>query len=146
MSARWRSLTLTYTSPAWMTNPDDLVRTTMAGLSDIAVIAGCAASPSAAHQILSKREGRLHYMVMLARSLREKITGVVSSDFEVLVVRPGEEFTETDMCLVEGERRPTRGVGTVLGMTRVGLTRRAPEGSKGEKVRRTVVKAEVVLK
>lgn len=117
----------------------------MAGLCDIAVIAGCAASPSAAHQILSKSEDDLRCMVSLARSLRRKIAGVVSSDFEVLVVHPGEQFREANMYSVEEERRPRGEVGTVLGTTQVGLTRRTPEGSRGEKVRRTIVKAEVVL-
>ena len=118
----------------------------MMGLHEIVVVAGCAVSRSVARQHFLKFEENLRSIVSLARSLREKVAGMVSGDFEVLAVHPGQEFKEADMCLMGGERPPTGSAGTVLCMTQAGLTKWMPEGPKGEKMRTTVMKAEVVLK
>jgi hypothetical protein len=92
--------------------------------------------------------------VSLGVRLNQMIGGVVSGDFEVFVVRPGEMFhggmmeEDTDGSgdgpPVQGTAGGTETVQTVLCTSEFGLTKWVQLGT-GEKETKTVIKAKVIL-
>ena len=146
ISGRWRSLTRTYISPPCISDPDALTSVTVAGLSDIVVAAGCAASLSTARSKVSPQFGdKVASIISIAGQFSKMIGEVVSADFEVLVVRPDQMFEETTME-EDGQGVPD-GTATgqkVLCSTQLGMTKRVRMES-GEKGRLMVMKTRVIL-
>ena len=97
-------------------------------------------------------EDKILTAVSLAGRLNQMTNGVVSGDFEVLVVRPGETFH----CETMEEESDGNGGGvqvtsdgaetsqTVLCTSELGLTKRVQLGT-GEKETKPVIKAKVIL-
>ncbi|KAF8552289.1 hypothetical protein OG21DRAFT_1486320 [Imleria badia] len=153
ISGRWRSLTRTYISPTSIGNPDSLISDIVAGLSNIVVAAGCAASLSAARsKVSSQFKEKVTSIISIAGQFSKMIGEVVAADFEVLVVRPAQIFEETkmeedDVDDYEKSQGVSRGTATgqkVLCSTQLGMTKRMQLES-GNKDRLTVIKAKVVL-
>lgn len=90
--------------------------------------------------------------VSLAGRLNEMIGGVISGDFEVFIVRPGETFhggiMEEDIDgsgeEVQGTPSGTGTAQTVLCTSELGLTKRIQLGT-GKKETKMVIKAKVIL-
>ncbi|KAG9315540.1 WD40-repeat-containing domain protein [Chiua virens] len=89
ISARWRSLTYASLSPTCSSNPSMLITSTMDGLSDIIVTAGCAPSTSAAKEMItSKFWGRISFILTTAGQLTKSIMDALSADYRVEAIRP----------------------------------------------------------
>ncbi|KAG9309466.1 hypothetical protein JVU11DRAFT_10435 [Chiua virens] len=160
VSGNWRALTHAYTLPACISDPElaqTFVTTIVSGLSDILLAAGCTTSKEDITAALwSKFAERIHHFVSLAGQVNKIIgAGVISEDFEVLVVWPGVVFEEKTMENADdnGERvhkaeehQPEE---TVLCATELGLMQRMRVGgSGGDKTKPTeliVIKPKVTL-
>jgi len=146
ISGRWRSLTRTYISPASIS---DLIPSIIAGLSDIVMAAGCAASLSTSRSKISSQFGdKVASIISIAGQLSKMIGQVASADFEVLFVRPVQMFEGTTMedDFDEGQGVPS-GTATgqkVLCSTQLGLTKRMQLES-GDRDWLTIVKAKIIL-
>lgn len=119
-------------------------------LSDILLAAGCTAPQSEVMSKLTSRfEGRIASLVELAARLGKMFADVVSSDFEVLIARPGDKFEDRTMEDADDEQIGIRAE-VVLCATHLGLVKRAPTvgtslWEKGQKQKITVLKAKVLL-
>ena len=150
IAGRWRSLTRTYIVPTHRSDPDPIVRAAVEGLSDIAVVAGCATSVAGARPtvptVLSKFEDRISIILSTAGTLSKMIGEIISADFNVFAVDPVEKFEGTMMEEDKGQGIP-RGTATtqrVLSSTHLGLTKRIRLESGKEDIS-TVIRAKVVL-
>ncbi|KAF8552290.1 hypothetical protein OG21DRAFT_1511663 [Imleria badia] len=149
ISGRWRSLTRVYALPTCVNEPNSLVTPIITGLSDILLAAGCVAPKSDIMSELSSMfENKILTAVSLAGRLNQMIGGVVSGDFEVFVVRPGETFQggymEEDTDGSGNGLQGTPTAKTVLCTSELGLTKRVQLGT-GEKETKMVIKAKVIL-
>ncbi|KAF8141961.1 hypothetical protein EV363DRAFT_1149814 [Boletus edulis] len=158
VSGNWRALTRTYTLPACISDPEvahTFDTTIVSGFSDILVAAGCTASKSdIASAIWSKFGEKVHHFVSLAGQVNKMIgVGVISEDFEVLVIWPDTLFNERTMedAYDNGDRnRETQDrEETVLCATELGLMQRirvgAGTGQKGKPSELIVIKPKVAL-
>lgn len=118
------------------------------GISDILLAAGCTAPQSdIVPNVTSKFEEKIASLVELAGRLNRMFDEVISGDFEVVVVRPGEKFDGKKMEDADDgpagiEKAP------VLCTTHLGLLKRIPVGTlweRGKKQKMVVLKAEVLL-
>ena len=97
-------------------------------------------------------EKKILTAVSLAVRLNQMIGGVVSGDFELFVVPPGETFhggtmvedTDGSGDGVQGTPDGTEAAQTVLCASEFGLTKLVQLGT-GEKETKTVIKAKVIL-
>jgi len=158
ISGNWRALTRAYTMPACISDPElarTIDTTIIAGFSDILLTAGCTASKSDITSALWSKFGeKIHHFVSLAGQVN-KITGVgvISEDFEVLVIWPDVDFDERTMedSYDDGDRvRETEGrQESVLCATELGLVQRMSIGAgTGRKVKPSeliVIKPKVAL-
>lgn len=129
--------------------------TIMSGFSDILVAAGCTASTTDITSVLwTKFAEKVHHFVSLAGQVNKMIgVGVISEDFEVLVVWPDTPFDDKQMedSYDSGER--VQGAGghqeDVLCATDLGVMQRinvgAGAGEEGEPSELIVVKPRVAL-
>ncbi|KAF8449368.1 hypothetical protein L210DRAFT_3388331 [Boletus edulis BED1] len=158
VSGNWRALTRTYTLPACISDPEvahTFDTTIVSGFSDILVAAGCTAYKSdIASAIWSKFGEKVHHFVSLAGQVNKMIgVGVISEDFEVLVIWPDTLFNERTMedAYDNGDRnRETQDrEETVLCATELGLMQRirvgAGTGQKGKPSELIVIKPKVAL-
>lgn len=110
---------------------------------------GCAATLSdITAQLSPTLEKKILSAVTLAGRLNQMIGEVVSGDFEVFVVRPGEKFHEGRMEDIDDSANGVPGTPggtpqTVLCTSELGLTKRIQLGT-GERETTTVIKAKVV--
>ncbi|KAG9311981.1 WD40-repeat-containing domain protein [Chiua virens] len=89
ISARWRSLTYAALSPTCSSNPSMLITSTMDGLCDIIVTAGCAPSASAAKEMIaSKFRGRISFILTTAGQLTKSIMNALSADYRIEAIHP----------------------------------------------------------
>ncbi|KAI9573814.1 hypothetical protein HD554DRAFT_2012352 [Boletus coccyginus] len=158
ISGNWRALTRAYTMPACISDPElahTINTTIIAGFSDILLAAGCTASKSEITSALWSKFGeKIRHFVSLAGQVN-KITGVgvISEDFEVLVIWPDVDFDERTMedSYDNGDRiRETEGrQENVLCATELGLVQRMSIGAgAGQKVKPSeliVIKPKVAL-
>lgn len=132
----------------WATHPESLVKGIIAGLSDILLAAGCSATqPDVISKVTSKFEGKITLLVELAGRLNKLFDDVISSDFEVFTICPGEKFESKKMEDPDGDQVGVQ-EGPVLCATQLGLIKRIPMGTlweKGRKQKVTVLKAKVLL-
>ena len=128
----------------------------MLGLCDILLAAGCTASkPDITSALWSKFGEKVHHFVSLAGQVNKIVSaGIVSEDFELLVIWPDTVFDERAMedaydngdrvQEVEGEREQL-----VLCATELGLLQRMMVGSssgrKGRSSELIVIKPKVAL-
>ena len=147
IAGRWRSLTRTYIVSIPRGNLNPVVLAAVEGLSDIAVVAGCATSVAGARPtVLSKFEDRISIILSTAGTLSKMIGEIISADFNVFAVDPVEKFEGTMMEEDKGQGNP-RGTATtqrVLSSTHLGLTKRIQLESGKEDIS-TVIRAKVVL-
>ena len=148
MSGRWRSLTRTYISASWMSDSNTLTSRIIAGLSDVVVVAGCAASTDAASSKISSFKDKISSIISTARRLNDMIAKVVSADFIVTAPSPLELFQETTMeeDVDDYDQGKTGGAAVgqkVMCSTQLGMTKRVQWESRKEVL--TAVKAKVVL-
>ena len=147
IAGRWRSLTRTYIVSTPRGNLNPVVLAAVEGLSDIAVVAGCATSVAGARPtVLSKFEDRISFIVSTAGTLSKMIGEIISADFNVLTVDPVEKFEQTMMEEDKGQGNPrgTSMTQRVLSSTHLGLTKRIRLESGKEDIS-TVIRAKVVL-
>ena len=150
MSGRWRALTRSYISPTWTSNASSLALQIVADLSEIVVVAGCAASTQAANSKLSSFKDKVLSIISIAGQLSEMIGKVVSADFTVVAPEAHQVFEETtmekeDVDDYHKDKGKTNGSAghKVLCATQLGMTKRVQNESEKETL--TVVKAKVVL-
>lgn len=148
ISGRWRVLSRIHIVHSWISEPGSLVKGIIAGLSDILLAASCTALESdIISMITSKFEERISLLVGYAGRLNKLFDDVISSDFEVLAVRPGEVFEARNMEDTDDDQVMIQ-EGVVLCATHLGLMKRVPEGTlweRGRKQKVTVLKAKVLL-
>ena len=148
ISGRWRSLTRTYIRPTCISHPSTLIDSTVDGLSDIIVAAGCAISASDAETKIPRFRDKVSSIIKLAGQFSKMIGAVVSSDFEVMAIRPDEMFEETtmeeDKDNYDEVENGTAAGQKVLCSTQLGLVKRVPLELR-EKRTLQVMKAKVLL-
>lgn len=131
----------------WVTHPESLVKVIITGISDILLAAGCTAPLSdIISKVTSKFEEKIVLLVELAGRLNRMLDEVISSDFEVLVVRPGEKFDDKRMEDADGGPAGVEEA-SVLCTTHLGLIKRIPVGTlweRGKKQKMIVLKAKVL--
>lgn len=156
ISGNWRALTRAYTLPACISDPElahTIDTTIIAGFSDILLAAGCTASKTDITSALwTKFADKIHHFVSLSGQVNKTIgVGVVSEDFEVLVVWPDTTFDERQMedSYDSGERVQGGRQEVVLCATDLGLMQRMMVGAGGEEKRTpselVVIKPKVAL-
>ena len=150
MSGRWRSLTRTYISPSWTSEPNSLASQIVADLSDVVVVARCATSTTAARLKISSFKDQLLSIISTAGQFSEMIDKVVSADFAVTAPPPLQAFEETTMEREDvddyDDKGKINGVAAgqkVLCSTQLGMMKRVQRESGKETL--TVVKAKVLL-
>ncbi|KAI9569171.1 hypothetical protein HD554DRAFT_2020913 [Boletus coccyginus] len=148
VSGRWRSLARVHIVHNWVSHPESLVKGIIAGFSDILLAAGCTAPQSdITSKVTSKFEQKIALLVELAGRLNKLFDEVISSDFEILVVRPGEKFESKNMEDTDSDQAGLQDA-SVLCATHLGLIKRVPVGTlweKGRKQKMTALKAKVLL-
>lgn len=131
-----------------ISNPNLLIASTISGLSDIVVTAGCAISADDAKTKVSRFGDKVLSIIRLAGQFGEMTGEVVSSDFEVFGIRPDEPYEETtmeeDVDDYDEAANGTAAGQKVLCSTQLWLTKRIPL-EFGEKETLTVMKAKVLL-
>lgn len=125
------------------------IRRITEGLSDILLSAGCTATQSdVISRVTSRFKEKITLLVELAWRLNKLFDDVISGDFEVFIVRPGEKFEEEDMEDTDGDQTGIQD-GPVLCATHLGLIKQIPVGAslweKGKKHTVMVLKAKVLL-
>ena len=149
MSGRWRSLTRAYISPTWRSDTNALTQRVVAELSDIVVVAGCAASTAAATSKISSFKDNVLSIISIAGQFSEMIGKVVSADFEIMAPLPLQEFEgntmeeDADDYDKGSETDGTAAGQKVLCSTQLGMTKRMQREQGKETL--TVVKAKVAL-
>ena len=149
MSGRWRSLTRAYISPTWKSDTNALTQRVVTELSDIIVVAGCAASTAAASSKVSSFKDKVLSIISIAGQFSEMIGKVVSADFEIVAPQPLQEFEENTMeedaddYDKDGRTDGTAAGQKVLCSTQLGMTKRMQREQGKETL--TVVKAKVAL-
>ena len=156
ISGNWRALTRAHTLPACISDPElahTIDTTIISSFSDVLLAAGCTASKSDITSALWSKFGeKIHHFVSLAGQVN-KITGVgvISEDFEVLVIWPDVGFDERTMedSYDNGDRGTEERQETVLCATELGLMQRmrvgAGAGQKGKPSELIVIKPKVAL-
>ncbi|KAG9311987.1 WD40-repeat-containing domain protein [Chiua virens] len=151
ISARWRSLTYASLSPTCSSNPDMLITSTMDGLCDIIVTAGCAPSISAAKEMIgSKFRGRLSFILTTAGQLTKSIMDALSADYRVEAIRPPKMLDGQTMEVDPGGAAKKSRSQFVLCTTQLGLSKEVITQSRvGPNKKNTltvtkVVKAKVI--
>lgn len=92
-------------------------------------------------------ENKISSVVSLAGRLNQMISGVISGDFEVFVVQPGETFRSEIMDDMDDSEGTQGGTGTaqaILCTSEMGLAKRVQLGT-GKKETKTVMKAKVLF-
>ena len=133
----WRALTRIYALPTFVSEPNSFITPILADLFDILLVAGCTASQSyIISELSSILEIKILSTVSLARCLNQMINGVISGDFGVFVVRPGERFHEETMVNLDGSGDEVHGMRGEIGRAKVvlctgelGLTSRVQLGT-----------------
>ena len=149
MSGRWRSLTRACISPTWRNDTNALTQRVVVELSDIVVVAGCAASTAAATSKISSFKEKVLSIISIAGQFSEMIGKVVSADFELMAPLPLQEFEGNTMeedvdDYGQGSNTDGTAAGqTVLCSTQLGMTKRMQREQGKETL--TVVKAKVAL-
>lgn len=143
VSGNWRALTRAHTLPACISDPETVQTydtNIITGFSDILVAAGCTAPRTDTTSALwTKFAEKVHHFVSLAGQVNKIIgVGVISEDFEVLVVWPEDVFNDRRMedSYDSGERIQGREghQEEVLCATDLGLMQRIKVGAgAGEK-------------
>ena len=133
ISGNWRALTHSYATPAWASDPERTraINTTIVeGFSDILFAAGCTTSKPDITSALASKFGKMRDFVSMAGEINRIIcAGVVSEDFEVLVVSLGTPLDEKVMEDWDDDGVRTEEIEeTVLCATELGLMKR----TKGE--------------
>ncbi|KAG9313674.1 hypothetical protein JVU11DRAFT_6019 [Chiua virens] len=149
ISGRWRSLTRAYALSTCVSDPEPFATLIIAGLSDIFFAAGYTfPQVDITPEFSSMFKAKILSAVVLAGRLNQLVAGVLSGDFEVFVVQPGESFQAGIMDEVtDGSRDEVQDSGkgqTVVCTNELGLVKWVEIGTK-EKEMRTVVKAKVIL-
>ena len=158
ISGNWRALTRMHTLPACMSDVElaqTIVTTIISGFSDILVAAGCTASRiDITSALRSKFAEQIHHFVSLAGQVNKIIgVGIISEDFEVLVVSPEAIFDDNAMedSYDDGDRAQGTEEHTesVLCATELGLMQRmgvgAGTGHDGKPSELIVIKPKVAL-
>ncbi|KAF8552292.1 hypothetical protein OG21DRAFT_1416382 [Imleria badia] len=148
-SGRWRALARLYNAHSWSTQPASLVNAILTYISDILLAVGCTAPQSdILSKVTTKFGEKITSLVELAGRLGKMFDEVISSDFEVFIVRPGEKFDDKMMEDMDGDQAGIQ-EGPVLCTTHLGLIKRMPMGTslweRGKKQKVTVLKAKVLL-
>ncbi|KAG9312481.1 WD40-repeat-containing domain protein [Chiua virens] len=149
ISGRWRSVTYASIPHTCTSDPDMLLVSTISGLSDVVVAAGCASSASDAHAtISSKFLGQLTFILAAAGQLTKTIMDALSGDYKVTVVSPAESFIGSTMEVEMGDtgKSQTKPMGRrVLCTTQLGLSKEVVTQSKvGSNKKNTVTVTTVV--
>ncbi|KAG8215043.1 hypothetical protein J3R82DRAFT_8452 [Butyriboletus roseoflavus] len=136
ISGNWRALTRTYT--ACTSDPEfarTMDRTIVSGFTDILLAAGCTTSKlDITSALWSKFAEKIDHFVSLAGQVNKMIgAGVISEDFEVLVVHPDMAFDDKAMedSYDDGDRMQgtEEHKETVLCATELGLMQRMGVGT-----------------
>ena len=148
VSGRWRSLARVHMVHDCVSHPEKLVKEIIVGFSDILLAAGCTAPQSdIISKVTCKFKQKIALLVELAVRLNKLFDEIISSDFEILVVQPGEKFESKNMEDTDGDQAGVQGA-SVLCATHLGLIKRVPVGTlweKGGKQEMTALKAKVLL-
>ena len=148
ISGRWRSLARVHYVRYWTIHPESLVEGILGDISDIVLAAGCTAARSdIITKVVSKFEEKVSLLIELAGRLSKMFDEVISSDFEVFIVKPGEKF-QPKMMEDADDDQTTVEEAPVLCTTQIGLRKWVPLGAlweKGRKRKIVVLKAKIVL-
>ena len=132
-----------------MSDPTSVTSRIVADLSDVVILARCAAS-NAGNSKVSPFEDKVLSIVSIAGQFSEMIGKVVSADFAVTAPLPLQVFEETTMEEDVDDYDKDHGKGSkaaasqkVLCSTQLGMTKRVQRESEKETL--VVVKAKVVL-
>ena len=133
-----------------MSDPTSITPQIVADLSDVVMVAGCAASPASASSKLASFEDKVSSIISVAGRFNEMIGKVVSADFAVIAPPPLRAFEGTIMeeDVDDYDRDHSKASGAAAGQkvlcsTQLGMTKRVERESGKETL--TVVKAKVVL-
>ncbi|KAG9313678.1 hypothetical protein JVU11DRAFT_6023 [Chiua virens] len=147
VSGRWRVLTRGHIDQNYITHPESLIKRIIKDLSDILLVTGCTAPRSdIISKITSSFREKIVSLVELAGRLNKIFDDVISSDYEIFIVQPGEKFVDNIMEDTDGGQVVVEG--KVLCATHLGLSKQVPVGTlwdQGEKQWMTVLKTKVLL-